>query len=73
MKKIITTLLKLAPDSPDVHQLQADYYLLRGEPQKTIAIWQDFTQAHPHNHQGWHYYAQFLSKVDEHKQAGVNF
>ena len=60
-KKMITALLKIAPHSADAYQLKADYYLLRGEKAKTIAIWQQFTQKYPHNPQGWNYYAQFLS------------
>ena len=59
-KKMVTALLKLAPHSANAHQLKADYYLLRGEKEKTIAIWQQFTQKYP---QGWHYYAQCLSKI----------
>ena len=68
-KKMITAVLKLAPYSDDAHRLKAHYYLLRGEKAKTIAIWQQFTERYPHNSQGWHYYAQFLSKVAENKQA----
>ena len=62
-KKMITALLKLAPHSADLHHLKADYYRLRGEAKKTIAIWQEFTQKYPHNPQGQHYYDQCLSKV----------
>ena len=62
-KKMVTAVLKLAPHSVDAHQLKADYYLLRGERPKTIAVWQQFTQKYPHNPQGWHYYAQCLSKI----------
>lgn len=68
-KKMITTLLKLAPHSADAHQLKANYYHLRGDKAKTIAIWQQFTQKHLHNPQGWHYYAQYLFQIGENQTA----
>lgn len=62
-KKMVTVLLNIAPNSADAHQLKADYYRLRQEESKTVAVWQKFTQAHPNNIQGWQCYAKCLAKM----------
>ncbi|AOX00002.1 hypothetical protein BJP34_11540 [Moorena producens PAL-8-15-08-1] len=68
-KKIVNAVLKLAPHSADAHQLQADYYRLRGESAKSLAILKQFTEEYPNNPNGWCYYSRFLSDRGEKKRA----
>ncbi len=68
-KKMVNAVLKLAPHSADAHQLQADYYRLRGESAKSLAILKQFTEDHPNNPNGWCYYARCLSDRGENKMA----
>ncbi|NEN89191.1 MAG: tetratricopeptide repeat protein [Okeania sp. SIO3H1] len=68
-KKMVNTLLKLAPHSADAHQLKAEYYRLRGDLAKSVAILKQFTQEYPNNPNGWCYYTRCLSDQDENQGA----
>ncbi|WP_293079761.1 tetratricopeptide repeat protein [Moorena sp. SIO3H5] len=68
-KKIVNAVLKLAPYSADAHKLQADYYRLRGDSAKSVAILKQFTEQYPNNPNGWCYYARCLSERGEKKMA----
>ncbi len=64
-KKMVNAVLKLAPHSADAHQLKAEYYRLRGESAKSVAILKKFTEEYPNNPNGWCYYARCLSDIGE--------
>jgi predicted Zn-dependent protease len=61
--KMIKSTLKLFPDSPDIHVLLANFYVLRGEKEKGVKLLYEFTQNHPNHPLGWYYYALCLRKV----------
>ena len=46
-KQLLNTLLKLAPNSADAHQLTAYYYLMRGGNKKGGKVSQNFTDKYP--------------------------
>ena len=68
-KKMVNAVLKLAPHFADAHQLQAEYYRLRGESAKSVAILKQFTEDHPNNPNGWCYYARFLFDRSENQRG----
>lgn len=59
-QQCIQKILKLAPDAPGVHALQARYYASRGMGQKGIKTMEEFTETHPTNPGSWYHYAQCL-------------
>lgn len=70
-KKLITSLLKQAPYSAQAGNLQAQYYILRGETAKGIKILEQFTQTYARNPQAWYYYARCLFDLGKHKAAAT--
>ncbi|NES03053.1 MAG: tetratricopeptide repeat protein [Okeania sp. SIO2F4] len=68
-KKMVNAVLKLAPHSADAHQLKAEYYRLRGESAKSVAILKKFTEEYPNNPNGRCYYTRCLSDIG--KNQGV--
>lgn len=59
-KKLITLLQKKAPQTPEVNNLLAKFYILRGEEVKGIKILKQFLNENPHNPYTWYYYSQCL-------------
>ncbi|MDJ0800129.1 MAG: tetratricopeptide repeat protein [Calothrix sp. MO_167.B12] len=68
-KKLIGSLLKRASGSAEIHNLLAQYYILRGEKQKGIEVSKKFTQEHFHNPHAWYYYSQYLFELGKHEIA----
>ncbi|MBR8828466.1 MAG: sigma-70 family RNA polymerase sigma factor [Gomphosphaeria aponina SAG 52.96 = DSM 107014] len=61
-KKMVTAIVKLAPYSADAHQLKAQYYHLRKDKIKAVAVLAEFTKQYPNNPQGWEYLEQCLQE-----------
>jgi len=62
---MISSALRLAPDTADAHELQAYYHLFRGEWAKAVRVLEQFTQQHPNNPSGWYYYGRCLFHTGE--------
>src|SRR5205085_10053117 len=54
------TILRLAPDAANAHQVLSQYHLHRGEWEKSLAVLLKFTQEHPKSPSGWYHYANCL-------------
>lgn len=63
-KRLITSLIKQAPSSPEAHNLLAQFFILRGEPDRGIKILKQLTEEYPHNPHVWYYYSQSLFFLD---------
>jgi pentatricopeptide repeat protein len=56
-EQLIRRALRLAPDSADVWETLAHFYVRRGEWEKAWAVLQEFVAQHPDNPKGWFHYA----------------
>ena len=68
-KKLIGDLLKQAPSSPEAHNLLAQYYTLRGERQKGLAILKKSSEEYCSNPHSWYYYSLCLLELGHHEVA----
>ena len=59
-RKLLRTILRLAPDSAEVHRAMAYYHLHRGEWKQGVTELKQFVDVHPNSPNGWYYYAQCL-------------
>jgi tetratricopeptide (TPR) repeat protein len=59
-EQLIRQALRLAPESPDVWETQANFYFFRGEWEKSAATLRKFVEMHPHSAQGWFHCAKWL-------------
>lgn len=59
-KRLISAVLQQAPDAAEAHKLLAYYYIFRGNYDKGLGVLAQFTEQHPNNPSGWHYYKQCL-------------
>lgn len=70
-KRLITSLLKQASSSPEAHNLLAQYFILRGEPERGIKILKQLTEEYSHNPHAWYYYSQSLFFLDRFEIAAT--
>ena len=68
-KKIIGSLLQLAPDAADARELLAYYHLFRGELANGIGVLERFTEEHPNHPRGWYSYGRYLFHTGEYQKA----
>ncbi|HCV31246.1 MAG TPA: hypothetical protein DGO89_14265, partial [Microcoleaceae bacterium UBA9251] len=68
-KKTIDSVLKLAPDAGDGHELLAYYHVFRGESAKGVAVLEGFTEEHPNHPRGWYSYGRYLFHTGEYQRA----
>ena len=68
-KKTIDSVLKMAPDAGDGHELLAYYHLFRGESAKGVAVLERFTEEHPNHPRGWYSYGRYLFHTGEYQRA----
>jgi tetratricopeptide (TPR) repeat protein len=68
-KKIISSVLQLAPDAADGHELLAYYHLFRGESANGVAVLEGFTEEHPNHPRGWYSYGRYLFHTGEYQKA----
>lgn len=68
-KKMLTLLQKKAPKTPEIKNLLARFYILRGEQTKGIKIFQQFLTENDHNFYAWYYYSQRLFEVEKYQSA----
>jgi hypothetical protein len=59
----IRKLIKLAPDSPNNHEVPAIFYFQRGEMDKATKPLFEFTRSHPNNPFGWCLLSKWLYRV----------
>ena len=71
-KKLINGLLAQAACSPEVHHLLAQYYVLRGEPEKGLQITKDFAENNGGNPQAWYYYSLCLRDLGQLEAAATS-
>jgi tetratricopeptide (TPR) repeat protein len=70
-KQIISSVLRLAPNAADAHELLAYYHVFRGEWEKGVGVLQQFTEQHPNNPSGWYYYGRCLFQTGEYQGAAL--
>lgn len=68
-KKTIASVLQLAPDAADGHELLAYYHLFRGESANGIGVLEGFTEEHPNHPRGWYSYGRYLFHTGEYQRA----
>ncbi len=68
-KQIISSVLRLAPDAADAHELLAYYHLFRGEWAKGVEVLERFTEEHPNYPMGWYSYGRCLFHTGEYQGA----
>ncbi|MEZ2276041.1 MAG: tetratricopeptide repeat protein [Microcoleus sp.] len=68
-KKTIASVLQLAPDAADGHELLAYYHFFRGESAKGVAVLEGFTEEHPNHPRGWYSYGRYLFHTGEYHRA----
>lgn len=68
-KKLINSLLKQASSSPEAHNLLAQYFILRGEPDKGIQVLKQLTEDCSKNPHAWYYYSRCLFALGKHEAA----
>ncbi len=68
-KKLINLLQKKAPRTPEVNNLLAKFYILRGEQAKGIKISKQFLTENSHNPYAWYYYSQRLFDLEKYEAA----
>ncbi len=68
-KKLINSLLKQASSSPEAHNLLAQYFILRGEPDKGIQVLKQLTEDYSQNPHAWYYYSQCLFALGKQEAA----
>jgi tetratricopeptide (TPR) repeat protein len=68
-KQIIGSVLQLAPDTADTHELLAYYHLFRGESANGIGVLERFTEEHPNHPRGWYSYGRCLFHTGEYQKA----
>ncbi|NET59643.1 MAG: tetratricopeptide repeat protein [Symploca sp. SIO2E6] len=68
-KKLIQTVLQLAPDNADAYHSLALYHLVRGEWSRGVAVIEQFVRLHPENFRSWYHYAQCLYQTGNAKAA----
>ena len=61
--------IRLAPDSPDIQESLARYYIHRDDWEKGIAVLSTFTEEHPNSPCGWYYYACWLFRKGDSQAA----
>jgi RNA polymerase sigma factor (sigma-70 family) len=67
--ELIKRVLRLSPESAQVHESLALYYLFRGEWVESIAVLRTYTEYHPACSDGWRSYASLLYRTGELKDA----
>ncbi|MCC3441349.1 MAG: tetratricopeptide repeat protein [Microcoleus sp. PH2017_29_MFU_D_A] len=70
-KKTIASVLQLAPDAADGHELLAYYHLFRGESANGVAVLEGFTEEHPNHPRGWYSYGRYLFHTGEYQRAAA--
>lgn len=68
-KKTIASVLQLAPDAADGHELLAYYHFFRGESANGVAVLEGFTEEHPNHPRGWYSYGRYLFHTGEYQRA----
>jgi tetratricopeptide (TPR) repeat protein len=68
-RQLIRSVLRLAPDSANAHQVLSLYHLRRGEWEKGVAVLLQFAQQHPHSPGGWYHYAWCLFQTGKFQAA----
>ncbi|MEM9506147.1 MAG: hypothetical protein AAGA16_00525 [Cyanobacteria bacterium P01_E01_bin.35] len=68
-KKLINSLRKKASGIPEVNNLLARFYILRGEQDKGIKISKQFVAENSHNPHAWYYYSRCLSDIGKYETA----
>ena len=68
-KKLINSLLKQAPSSPEAHNLLAQYFILRGEQDQGIKVLKQLTEEYSQNPHAWYYYSQCLFTLGKDEAA----
>ncbi len=68
-KQIINSVLRLAPDGADAHELLAYYHLFRGEWANGVGVLERFTEEHPNHPRGWYSYGRCLFHTGEYQRA----
>ncbi|MEZ2238450.1 tetratricopeptide repeat protein [Microcoleus sp.] len=68
-KKTIASVLQLAADAADGHELLAYYHLFRGESANGVAVLEGFTEEHPNHPRGWYSYGRYLFHTGEYQMA----
>ncbi|MCC3424184.1 MAG: tetratricopeptide repeat protein [Microcoleus sp. PH2017_01_SCD_O_A] len=70
-KKTIASVLQLAPDAADGHELLAYYHFFRGESANGVAVLEGFTEEHPNHPRGWYSYGRYLFHTGEYQRAAA--
>lgn len=70
-KKTIASVLQLAPDAADGHQLLAYYHFFRGESANGVAVLERFTEEHRNHPRGWYSYGRYLFHTGEYQKAAA--
>ena len=68
-RQLIQQGIRLAPDSPDIQESLARYYIQRDDWEKGIAVLSTFTEEHPNSPCGWYYYACWLFRKGDSQTA----
>ena len=68
-KQIIGSVLQLAPDTADAHELLAYYHVFRGECANGVGVLERFTEEHPNHPRGWYSYGRCLLHTGEYQRA----
>ncbi|MEG3865461.1 tetratricopeptide repeat protein [Microcoleus sp. Z1_B2] len=68
-KKIISSVLQLAPDAADARELLAYYHVFRGESANGVGVLERFTEEHPNHPRGWYSYGRCLFHTGEYQRA----
>ncbi|MEG4944019.1 tetratricopeptide repeat protein [Microcoleus sp. F4-D5] len=68
-KKIISSVLQLAPDAADARELLAYYHVFRGESANGVGVLERFTEEHPNHPRGWYSYGRCLFHTGEYQKA----
>jgi tetratricopeptide (TPR) repeat protein len=68
-KKTIASVLQLAPEAADGHELLAYYHFFRGESANGVAVLEGFTEEHPNHPRSWYSYGRYLFHTGEYQRA----
>ncbi|QSJ20178.1 tetratricopeptide repeat protein [Nostoc sp. UHCC 0702] len=68
-KKMISSLLRQAPDGAEAHKSLAYYHILRGDWAQGVEVLAEFTAEHPNHPYGWYYYGRCLFDTGEYQKA----
>ncbi len=68
-RQLIHRGIRLAPDSPDIQESLARYYICQDDWEKGLAVLRTFAEEHPNSPCGWYYYAYWLFRKGDSNAA----